>query len=106
MRRILFLFPVLCFLISPIDAKAEDFTAEQKAEIQKMFEDYLLENGDKIIDSVSKYQERAAEEERAAAAEQAEVFIDSIAGRDDLPVAGNPDDDVVVVEFFDYNCGY
>ncbi|MEM8833736.1 MAG: DsbA family protein [Pseudomonadota bacterium] len=106
MRRILFLFTVLCFLIAPIEAKAEDFTEEQKAEIQKMFEEYLLENGDKIIDSVSKYQERAAEEERAEAAKQAEAFVANISKRDDLPTAGNADGDVVVVEFFDYNCGY
>ena len=31
---------------------------------------------------------------------------DEIFRRPNAPIAGNPDGDVTVVEFFDYNCGY
>jgi len=89
-----------------IHANAQDFTEAQKAEINKMFEAYLMENGGKVLESVNKYQAELEQQAAAEAQDKAKAFMDKIATRSDLPVAGNPEGDVTLVEFFDYNCGY
>jgi protein-disulfide isomerase len=42
----------------------------------------------------------------ARAEDQPEVTQDTILNDPDSPVAGNPDGDIVIVDFFDYNCPY
>src|SRR3546814_17097438 len=67
---------------------------------------YLLENPQVIVEAMQVLQTRqqaaAASEVEAALAPRAdEVFRDPMS-----PVTGNPDGDVRLVEFFDYNCPY
>lgn len=66
--------------------------------------DYLLKNPEVIVEAMQRLGARrhATEESEVQAVLKAradEVFRES-------PVAGNPDGDVTVVEFFDYNCPY
>ena len=85
---------------------AQAFTEAQRAEINRMFEDYISNNGRVLVDSVARYQ---AEEEETALKEQgtkAQKFLSTLKGKKDLPMTGNPKGDVTIVEFFDYNCGY
>jgi len=44
--------------------------------------------------------------ERQQVAEQAARFTEELEGDTFLPVLGNPDGDITIVEYFDYNCGY
>ncbi len=106
MTRILTLLAIASFLIPVSNASAQDFTDAQKEQIQKMFKDYLMDNGEVLLDSVNKYQGELVERERKAANVKAENFVQELGKRDDLAIAGNPKGDVTVVEFFDYNCGY
>lgn len=82
---------------------AQDFSEE---EIKQLALQAILENPEIVMEAVAILQQR--EEEQAAA--QARDTLSS--GRDQLendpnaPVLGNPDGDVTVVEFFDYNCPY
>jgi len=67
---------------------------------------YLLENPEVIMEALQILQQRqrAAEAEgvrRAIAARGEELLNDP-----EAPVGGNPDGDVSLVEFFDYNCPY
>lgn len=87
-------------------AKAQDLSESQKAEIQKMFGDYLSQNGEAIINSVNTFQAKQMEEQQAQANEKAKDFIVDIKKSDNNAIAGNPEGDITVVEFFDYNCGY
>jgi protein-disulfide isomerase len=73
---------------------------------ERRVRDYLLRNPEVIVEAVERLEarRRAAEESEAQAmlksrAEQ--VFRDPAS-----PVGGNPDGDVTLVEFFDYNCPY
>lgn len=50
--------------------------------------------------------EAVAEYERLQIAEQAAIYADDLNDDPYIPVLGNPDGDVTLVEFFDYNCGY
>lgn len=68
--------------------------------------DYLLEHPEVIMEAVGRLEarSRAAEESEAQATLKSradEVFRDPAS-----PVGGNPDGDVTMVEFFDYNCPY
>lgn len=82
------------------------FSPAQQEEIERLVHQYILENPEVILDAL-----RALEQKQAAAAETArggaiEAAYQDLAWHADSPVVGNPKGDVVIVEFFDYNCGY
>ena len=74
--------------------------------IQQIVRDYLLENPELLIEVQQALQAKRDAEE----AEQARLAIerrhDEIFSDPEAPVAGNPDGAIVLVEFFDYRCGY
>ena len=86
---------------APIEAAKLD-----PAELNPLIESYLLSDP-KLLQRMSMALEttlRAEEQEstRVALAD----FRDDIFNRTDDVVLGNPEGDVTLVEFFDYNCGY
>lgn len=92
--------------LSAMQAHAEDaFDAAQKEEIGKVIQEYLKENPEIVIEAIEAYRSQEAEREQKQAEEK---IIDNreYLTRADAPSIGNPDADVTVVEFFDYNCGY
>lgn len=95
-------------LVMPVysSAQAEEFTDSQKKELQVIMEKFLLENGDMILKSVNNYQAKIDEQDRKEAEAKAKVYMEKLATLKDLPMVGNPDGDVTMVEYFDYNCGY
>jgi protein-disulfide isomerase len=67
---------------------------------------YLLDHPEVIVESMNRLEARQAaqqgtELQAVLKARAEEVFRDA-----DTPVGGNPDGDVSLVEFFDYNCPY
>ena len=97
---------VLTFIPTVFASEAQEFSDAQKAELNKLFEEYLMGNGSVILQSVNTYQAKLAENDRIEASKKAEGFLNDIKDKKDLPMAGNPDGDITIVEFFDYNCGY
>lgn len=82
------------------------FSPEQVEGIEHIVRQYLLENPQVLVDALTAYQQRqrVAEEERQ---QQAVVAHREALNEDpETPVLGNPDGDVVIVEFFDYRCSY
>lgn len=77
-----------------------------EADIKRLALEAILENPQIVMDAVAILQQR--EEEAAAAARAATLSNQrQLLERDpNAPVIGNPDGDVTVVEFFDYNCPY
>ncbi len=105
MRR--FALPILLgfVFLSPHFAKAE-MSADHKKEIETLVHEYILNNGGLLIESVNKFQtDEEAKANREAESKAAE-FLKSIKDDKNLAIAGNPDGDITVVEFYDYNCGY
>ena len=88
-------------------AKAiEGFSKEQKAGIEAIIREYLLANPE-ILFEVQNVLEKRAEEMQAARMRTAiKSNADDLYRRTDAPMVGDPDADVTVVEFFDYNCGF
>jgi len=88
-------------------ALAEDaLSNEQRKAVQEEIRAYILANPEIVLEALQTMQQR----ERQAEAERQKQAIGglqkALADSPLLPVIGNPDGDVTVVEFFDYNCGY
>ncbi|MGE0651532.1 MAG: DsbA family protein [Alphaproteobacteria bacterium] len=67
---------------------------------------YLLAHPDVIADAVVVLRQRKADADVIAQREAVRANRSDILSSGALPVAGNPNGDVTVVEFFDYNCPY
>jgi len=91
-------------LAAPLPALA--FDDAQKKEFGDFIREYLLENPEILIDmqdALQRKQQQAQQVKAVRAITDNETAIFS----SDYDIAlGNPDGDVTVVEFFDYNCGY
>ncbi len=74
--------------------------------IRQIIRDYLLEQPELLIE-VQQALQAKRDAEAAALAEQAiQSHRDEIYSDPEAPVAGNPEGAIVLVEFFDYRCGY
>lgn len=104
-RFLLTSLSVLAIMGATNDTKAQEFTDAQKTEIKKMFDEYLANSGEQVLESVNNYQAELEARDRAEASVKAKKFLET-AETQNLPMAGNPDGDVTMIEFFDYNCGY
>jgi protein-disulfide isomerase len=91
-------------VLAPLPAAAVS-DADRPA-IEAIIKDYLLKNPEVLRDAFRELERRmkAAEDEQRAVAltENRALLNDSPRG----VVVGNPKGDVVLIEFFDYNCGY
>jgi protein-disulfide isomerase len=74
--------------------------------VQKIVRDYLREHPEVIIDAIKAYQAKQDLAEAAKAQQNITALKDEIFKDPTSPVAGNPDGDVTLVEFFDYRCPY
>lgn len=84
----------------------EAFSDEQKKQIETLMHDYLMSNPQVIMDSVDQFRQRSEEESTKGFDEKIKSSGDKLYNDPASPVGGNPKGDVVLVEFFDYNCGY
>lgn len=92
--------------IPPKPETPATFSSEQKQELGKIIKEYLISNPEIFLEAQSaleaKMEKEQAEKLKVAIAENArEIYRDPKAD-----IAGNPNGDITVVEFFDYNCGY
>ncbi len=89
--------------LSVLPATAQDFSEEQ---IKELALQAILENPQIVMDAVAILQERDAAKAEAQAQATLGNNRDTLERDPNAPVIGNPDGDVTVVEFFDYNCPY
>ncbi|MBB3809347.1 DsbA family protein [Pseudochelatococcus contaminans] len=84
-------------------AVAAEIPAEQRSQIEGVVRDYLVNNPEVLKEALAALEAHQETQERAAVAQAVKEMT---AG--DIPgiVVGNPDGDITLVEFFDYNCGY
>jgi protein-disulfide isomerase len=107
-------FPPFCaallalplILASAVPVSAQTFTGDQRGEIERIVKEYLLSHPELLQDVMAELEKRQtladAEKHRAAVKEHSAAIFSSPR----QVTLGNPQGDVTVVEFFDYNCGY
>jgi protein-disulfide isomerase len=97
---------VLAAAFPAFDLARAQFSADQRGEIEKIIRDYLLKNPEilqEVIQEMERRQAQAeAEKHKEAIKEHAALLFNSKR----QIVLGNPEGDVTMVEFFDYNCGF
>jgi len=100
------LFALLVTVPAAAPARAQSFTGEQRSEIERIIKNYLMSHPEllqEVMNELEKRQAQAeAEKHRAAVAENSAAIFSSPR----QVTLGNPQGDVTVVEFFDYNCSY
>ncbi len=89
----------------PVTAASSSAPGDQTA-LGKSIRDYLLANPEVLVEAMQELErkqdgQRDATAQKVISERQADLFSDT-----DSPVAGNPNGDVVIVEFNDYQCPY
>src|SRR6187399_2610052 len=103
----LFAAATAVLLASPLlPAAAQSVTPAQRTEIEAIIKDYLIKNPEVLQEAYGELEKRQAaaeaEKHQSAVKEHATALFNS----ERQVVLGNPQGDVTMVEFFDYNCGY
>lgn len=96
---------VTIFVISPSYA-SEDLSPSQREQVIQLIRKTLTENPEIIMEALDELRLRreaaeTAQKQKVLSENKAVIFNDPL-----TPVAGNPEGDVSLVEFFDYRCGY
>lgn len=77
-----------------------------KAAIEQIVRDYLKAHPEVIQEAISELRRRQEEQRLAQLQDVIRAHGAALRNDPDSVVVGNPDGDVTVVEFFDYNCPY
>jgi protein-disulfide isomerase len=97
---------VLVACLAAPAARAQSFSDTQRGEIERIMKEYLIAHPEVLQEVMNELEKRqsAAETEKQVAGvrEHKEVLFNST----HQVTLGNPQGDVTMVEFFDYNCGY
>jgi protein-disulfide isomerase len=98
-------------------ASAQEFDDAQKAEIEKIIAEYLKENPEFIreylvgnpeilLEVSDKLRAQQIQRERESALLAMTAHKEKLERHPITPVTGNPEGDVTLIEFFDYNCSF
>lgn len=92
--------------IPAADGQKVNVSPERRSEIEQVIKDYLMANPEILLQAQqaleAKMEKEQTEKTKSALKDNAkDIFKDP-----ESAVGGNPDGDVTIVEFFDYNCGY
>lgn len=91
---------------SQTNTESQQTSTLSRTDIEKIVHEYIVSNPNVIVEAFDELEKREM-------ADKQKLFEDNLVkSKNDLWndgysfVAGNPDADVTIVEFFDYNCGY
>lgn len=90
--------------ISPVPAVALDDA--EKEELGQFIREYLIQNPEILFEVQAAYEAKQQEIQREQSRQVIASSADVIYNSPHNFVLGNPEGDVTIVEFFDYNCGF
>ena len=97
----------LALIVStPSAVQAQAFNDGQKDQIRGLIRDYLLQNPEILQEAMVELERKQKDAEKAAQAAAMKDYAGALVNSPRNIVVGNPQGDVTLVEFFDYNCGY
>jgi protein-disulfide isomerase len=97
---------LLIGVAAPAASFADEFAPPQRAEIERIVREYLVAHPEVLQEAMTELekQQSAAETEKHQAA--VKQYSKALFNSSNQVVLGNPQGNVTMVEFFDYNCGY
>jgi protein-disulfide isomerase len=102
---VLWLGALLALPTGPVSA-AEALSSAQREQIEAVVREYILKNPEILVESLRGYEEQHKQATEEEAKKAIAANRDALEKNPTSPVAGNPQGDVTIVEFFDYQCGY
>ncbi|NNF01030.1 MAG: DsbA family protein [Pyrinomonadaceae bacterium] len=113
-------FALICFTIAAVclsglsavraqttdSAEIVKISTKQRESIESVVHDYLLKNPSIIREALQALEMRERRQQQEKVAQTLRSFKKEIFFDPGSPVLGNPNGDVTLVVFFDYNCGY
>jgi protein-disulfide isomerase len=87
-------------------ATAQNFSAPQRSEIERIVRDYLLKHPEILQEAYGELEKRQAVAETERHKTAISKYEKTLFSSPRQVVLGNPNGNVTMVEFFDYNCGY
>lgn len=87
-------------------AAAATLSPDQKNAIRALIRDYLVENPEIIDEAMDALREKKRLAKATRERQALSLYREALVSDPETPVVGNPQGDVTIVEFFDYQCGY
>ena len=99
-------FSIAMFMASAAAVAEDSFNDKQRAEIGQIVRQYLLDNPELLLEVSKELETRQKAEEDSKREGALAANADAVFKSPNDLVAGNPQGDVTMVEFFDYNCSW
>jgi protein-disulfide isomerase len=93
-------------LVWAVPLRAQTFSETQRGEIEGIVKAYLIAHPEVVQEVMSEIDKRQAEAEAEKHREGVKQYSKVLFYSPRQVTLGNPDGDVTMVEFFDYNCGF
>lgn len=106
MKKLILLATFILSTIIASSANAGNLTASDEKRIKELAIEAILERPEIIEEAIARLRQLQDQRQQQAAVETIEKRRKDFLEDPNAPVLGNPDGDVTVVEFFDYNCPY
>ena len=109
MTRLFHLLLLVCAgaaLVCAMPLHAQTFSEAQRGEIEGIVKAYLMAHPEVIQEVMTEIEKRQAEAEAEKHREGVKQYSKVLFYSPRQVTLGNPDGDVTMVEFFDYNCGF
>lgn len=102
-----FLFIIFLLVVVATSAVTATFMKSGSLDdelLNKQISEFILKNPETVANAIRRAQQKEQQRAQQAASQNIDKFIDDIQEDEGTPTIG--DGENVVVEFFDYNCGY
>ncbi len=106
MKKLILLTTFILSTTVASSASAGNLTASDEKRIKELAIEAILERPEIIEEAIARLRELQEQRQQQAVVETIEQRRKDFLEDPNAPVLGNPDGDVTVVEFFDYNCPY
>lgn len=110
-RAAMLILTAICFAAVParageVGGPASQLNPAQRQAIEEVVRDFIMKNPEVVIEAFEAMRERDRMAKEARAGEAIANFRSELFDNPGSPNLGNPDGNAVLVEFFDYRCGY